>query len=194
VLLRKSEAATHHGHYPKPIGIRFSTRTGSESIWRIDTTGANAKQVTTNSPSYAYLAAGGNWVLYDRATQNKFTLWKASLDGGGSVQLNDEFLVCPALSHDGQWIAAFSSGEGPSKIAVVPASGGPTARVFDMPPKLISGLLRWTPDGHSITYIENRAGVSNLWSLPLDGSPPKQITDFKTGHVMENGWPWPAAR
>jgi hypothetical protein len=38
----------------------------------------------------------------------------------------------------------------------------------------------WLVSRWEITVIaDNRTGTSNLWSLPLDGGPMKQLTDFK---------------
>jgi len=39
-------------------------------------------------------------------------------------------------------------------------------------------------DGHTLTFINSVNGVSNIWSLPLDGSAPKQLTDFKTDLIF----------
>jgi hypothetical protein len=33
-------------------------------------------------------------------------------------------------------------------------------------------------------YIDTINGVSNIWLLPLDGRPPKQLTDFKTDEIF----------
>ena len=44
------------------------------------------------------------------------------------------------------------------------------------------------PDGQALAYIDTRAGVSNLWRLPLDSSPVKQITDFKTEQIFQFDW------
>ena len=44
--------------------------------------------------------------------------------------------------------------------------------------------LRWTPDARALTYIDTTGGVSNIWSLPLDGGAPKQLTDFKTDQIF----------
>jgi TolB protein len=172
--------------------VFISTRTGSPSIWRIDITSGDARQVTTDSPSYPYLASHGNWVIYGRATSGKLTLWKAPLDGGDSAQLADEIpgttSCCPALSPDGQWIAYFYQGEPASGIAVIPADGGPPTRTLGYPPTITWGLVRWTPDGQALAYIDTRAGISNLWRLPLDGGPVKQITDFKTEQIFQFDW------
>jgi Tol biopolymer transport system component len=50
------------------------------------------------------------------------------------------------------------------------------------------GAYRWAPNGKSITYIDNKEGVSNIWSAPLDGTAPKQITDFKTDTIFSFDW------
>jgi Tol biopolymer transport system component len=39
-----------------------------------------------------------------------------------------------------------------------------------------------------ITYIDNRRGVSNIWSLPLAGGSPKQLTDFTDDRISWFGW------
>ena len=42
---------------------------------------------------------------------------------------------------------------------------------------------RWMPDGHSIAYIVTRNGVSNIWSMPIGGGAPKQLTNFTTDQI-----------
>ncbi|MCA1600229.1 MAG: hypothetical protein LC776_00820 [Acidobacteria bacterium] len=71
-----------------------------------------------------------------------------------------------------------------TKLAIIPFEGGPPVKVFD----IISQLVRWTPDGRSLTYIVDRSGVSNIWRQPLDGGPPTQLTDFKTDRVFWFDW------
>lgn len=63
--------------------------------------------------------------------------------------------------------------------------GGAPIKVLDPP---VSARLRWMPDGRALCYIDIRKGVSNLWRLPLDGGPPKQITDFKTDQIFQFDW------
>ncbi|MDQ3714053.1 MAG: hypothetical protein M3388_17800 [Acidobacteriota bacterium] len=43
--------------------------------------------------------------------------------------------------------------------------------------------FKWSPNGKSITYL-NSEGIPNLWKLPLDGSPPQPITNFKSGRIF----------
>ena len=49
-------------------------------------------------------------------------------------------------------------------------------------------ILRWSPDGRELSYIVTRAGVSNIWSQPIDGGPPKQLTDFNSNLIFFYDW------
>jgi Tol biopolymer transport system component len=42
----------------------------------------------------------------------------------------------------------------------------------------------WMPDGRSIAYLDNGSGILNVWSQPLDGSAPKQLTNFKSEFII----------
>jgi len=50
---------------------------------------------------------------------------------------------------------------------------GPDARV--------AGAVVFTPDGRAVAYPILENGVSNVFVQPLDGSPGRQITNFKSG-------------
>jgi Tol biopolymer transport system component len=39
-----------------------------------------------------------------------------------------------------------------------------------------------------LTYVETRAGVSNIWSKPIDGGPAKQLTNFKSDRIFLHDW------
>jgi Tol biopolymer transport system component len=58
--------------------------------------------------------------------------------------------------------------------------------VLDLPQsyRQTNAGLRWTPDGRALTYVDTTDGVSNIWSLPLDGGKPVQLTNFKTDQIF----------
>jgi Tol biopolymer transport system component len=74
----------------------------------------------------------------------------------------------------------------PVRVAIIPFEGGDPVKVLDLPRTSFTGTpgLRWTPDGRALTYIDTINGVSNIWSLPLDGGKPLQLTDFKTDQIF----------
>ena len=48
--------------------------------------------------------------------------------------------------------------------------------------------LRWAPTGDALTYFREVNGVGNLWTQPLDGSPPRQITNFTSLQIFSYDW------
>jgi len=48
--------------------------------------------------------------------------------------------------------------------------------------------VRFTHDGKAVAYPFREQDVDNLWLQPLDGSPGKQITNFKSEHITDFHW------
>jgi Tol biopolymer transport system component len=72
---------------------------------------------------------------------------------------------------------------GTIKLAIFPRAGGQPSKTF----AYISGFAgdqRWAPDGRAIMYLVMRNGVTNLWAQPVDGSPPKQLTNFVSDRIF----------
>ena len=57
-------------------------------------------------------------------------------------------------------------------------------RLLDPDPR-ISGVPRFTPDSRAPVYPIHVNQTENLWLHPLNGSPGKQITNFKNGYIKE---------
>jgi Tol biopolymer transport system component len=118
-------------------------------------------------------------------------LKKMSIDGGEPVQLTDKGSTGgAAISPDGKMIAAqyVQQPDIPAKIAIIPIEGGEPVKLFDAswPPRI--PCIRWTADGRAVTYVANHDGVENIWSQPIDGGPPKQLTDFKSDEIFRFDW------
>ncbi len=43
--------------------------------------------------------------------------------------------------------------------------------------------LSWSPDGRAVIAKSDKGGVGNLWSFPIDGSSPKQLTNFTSNQI-----------
>jgi len=79
------------------------------------------------------------------------------------------------------------------KMGIFSFEGGNPIKVFPvqrsaLPPVPAPNYLRWTADGSAVLYLDTRDGVSNIWSQPLTGEPPTQITDFKTDRIFSFDW------
>jgi Tol biopolymer transport system component len=158
----------------------------------MDIDGSSLKQLTTSgNASQPTCSLDSRWVVYRIFSEKKATLWKVSMDGGEAVQLTDKNSIKPVISPDGKLIAYCYGDEKPNlyaKIALISFEGGSPIRVFDILPDANPATLQWAPDGSALAYVVKRSGISNIWSQPLDGGPPKQLTDFKADEIFYFDW------
>jgi TolB protein len=166
--------------------VFVSTRGDLRRVWRINLDGRSA-QPLTNGPidSYPIVSADGKWVFYSSQRRDRWTLWRVSIDGGNATQLSDKPASGPAVSPDGKFVAylfpdsvdAFAP---PNRIGVMPVEGGEPSKTFVIQGSgTVTTILKWSADGGSLLYTVNNTNVTNIWMQNLDGSPAKQVTDFK---------------
>ena len=154
--------------------VFVSDRKGSTNIWRMDRDGRNQAQLTHgNGEDFPECSPDGKWVVYNSV--GDMTLWKVPMDGGDPEQLTTRCLGMPAISPDGKLIA----GDDFRKTAIYPFSGGEPIKVLNT----WTLHCKWTRDGRALEYID-RSGYSNLYSQPLNGGPPKPLTDNKSDRIF----------
>ena len=86
----------------------------------------------------------------------------------------------PSFSPDGSTIAFVSTGSQPEPVGlgdvyVVPATGGTPRKLADTPDRSAS-ITGWSKDGRSVYVFESVRTERHLLALPVDGSPPRQLT------------------
>ena len=157
----------------------------------MDPDGGNLKRLTDGPGDiFPQSSPDGRWVVFYSTRSGALRLWKVSIDGGVLVQLSDQVMFNPTVSPDGSQIACFYRETQPNalinKIAIIPFAGGDPIKVLDLPQsyRQTQAGLRWTPDGRAVTYVDTIGGVSNIWSLPVDGGKSVQLTDFKTDQIF----------
>lgn len=55
-------------------------------------------------------------------------------------------------------------------------------RLLDMPLEA-KGAVRFVPGESAVAYVVSDKDVDNIWLQKLDGSTPRQITNFTAGHI-----------
>ncbi|HEX8139348.1 MAG TPA: winged helix-turn-helix domain-containing protein [Pyrinomonadaceae bacterium] len=172
--------------------VFVSWRTGTSHIWRMDADGGNLRQLTNNeAETYPDISPDGRFVVYLSAGQNRSSLWKVPVEGGEAVLLRDGWMMFPQVSPDGKLVACFYQDETTmgNKLALLPVAGGEPVRLIDLPQTVfLRAGLRWTTDGHALAYVDNRDGVSNIWSQPLDGGRPRRLTNFTSDKIFRFAW------
>ena len=162
-----------------------SNRGGGRNLWRMDLDGSNLKQLTTGSyvNSSPVLSPDGRWVIFTSQQSGKSSIWKVGTDGGSPVQVTDRVSQLPSISPDGKLIAYFYTDEQSNsqpKLTIISFEGGAQVKTIDLPRSVQPLAFAWMPDGRSIAYLDNASGTFNVWAQPLDGSSPKQLTNFKS--------------
>jgi eukaryotic-like serine/threonine-protein kinase len=172
-----------------------SDRTSLPHIWKMSIDGRNAQQLTNGAGEMdPFWSPDGHWIYYTSVVPfaGMTTVWRIPGEGGTAVQITDKFSEGSVVSPDGRLIASFFHGtEGsPAKIGILLAQGGDPLKLLPIPPLAASTYppFQWSRDGKSLIHVENRKGVSNLWTQPLDGSAPKQLTSFQSDLISSFAW------
>jgi eukaryotic-like serine/threonine-protein kinase len=155
--------------------VYVSTQTGIPLIWRMDIDGGNPKQLTTEFSVEPNISPNGQEVIYSAGVDSS-RIWKVGIDGGQPVQLTDKESRNAIFSPDGKHFACrwWETPKSQQKIAIIPSEGGKPVKIF----ALNAAEIRWMPDGRSFQYLVIKDGLSSVWSQPIDGGAPQQITKF----------------
>jgi len=164
--------------------VFMSDRAGAPHIWRMDIDGGNLKQLTDHHDEEdPVVSPDSQWVAYEMYL-NKSTLWKVGIDGGQPTQITDKYSENPVFSPDGKQIACLYLAQpaGSQTLAILPSEGGEPIKTLPFTGPITN--LRWTVDGRALVYGATRNGVTNLWAQPIDGSAPKQLTNFASERIF----------
>ncbi|MCM3902463.1 MAG: winged helix-turn-helix domain-containing protein [Pyrinomonadaceae bacterium] len=191
------QARVSRGLAVSPDGryVIFSAdQAGRFHVWRVGIDGGGLKRLTEGDGEiYPQVSPDGGWVVYQQGEGLVIpTAWMVSVHGGTPMRLVEPPAQRPTVSPDGKLVAYYYLDpdlEGSHwGIGLVPLGGGLRLKRFDFPPTVLSRAVRWSPDGRSLAYLNSPGGVSNVWLQPLDGTAPRQLTDFKDGRMKSFEW------
>lgn len=181
-----------HGMCLTPNGkfIFFTSwRSGKANLWRVDADGKNLIQLTNGeADANPVCTPDGQSVIYQRGILTQQQLWKVSINGGEPVKITDFRAKWGAISTDGKQISFFQMNDDKWTIGIVGVDGGEVLHRLDVPGILREKKIQWSPDNRSLFFIGANGNVGNIWSLPLDGSLPKQMTNFNSYWLTDFSW------
>ena len=163
----------------------------SSTIWRMDSDGSNPKQISDGRLDQRCRCSPDSRSVYYLDMANGSQLRKVAIEGGKSERVSDLFApygfdIAPngnlaafataASGSSSQMMLALVSVDSPQNTKLAPLQRAP------------DGPTRFTHDGKAVLYPFRDKLADNLWLQPLDGSPGKQLTNFKSEMIGDFGW------
>jgi len=161
---------------------------GVAHIWRMGADGANLKQLTQGefADGGPVCSPDGQWVVFNSWRTGQARLWKVSINGGEPAQISDQTFVATSFLPDGKLIFGtyFDAQVNPprQRLAIVSLETGQVVKVFDSPPRTRGWKMS---DERTLLYSETKNDIENLWSLPLEGGSPTQLTRFTSEQIFD---------
>lgn len=181
--------------------VYSSSKEKNLSLWRIDIDGKNPVQLTKPENGYdsrPQITSDSKTIIFERRNLDfsKSTLMKMPIEGGEPTPLvieDKQLQMLPQLSNDGKMLVYSTMNFDKANTRFdrfVRVMNINSAEIKDLKKEFNTYLgynYRFTPDGKNLTYI-NMKGVPNIFNIPLDGTEPKQITNFNSGHTINFAW------
>jgi TolB protein len=172
-----------------PLIIFNSNRNGRMHLWQLDSQTSQLRQLTFG-PAYdesPNVSSDGNWLVYTSWNANNPHLRGVSTKGGESWAIGNYTAQNPQLSPDGKWIVCLLQDPKTLKwlTAIVPSSGNGEPRIVDE----ARSLVRWVPHTNTLsTVTTDSKGISNVWTVPINGSTLRQLTRFDDEKILNFAW------
>ncbi len=161
-----------------------SNRSGSYQIWRIKLDGSEPLRVTQNEGGYPiYISKDGD-ELYFMSARLK-NLWKINVNGGTEQMILDKPVHGRAISPDGRFIANYDH-QDPPGIKVNSLDNSVAEHFLPLADKTMRPLrVQFSADGSSLIYAVRFQKKVSLWEHPIDGRPPKMLSDLGDSWIMD---------
>ena len=168
------------------------TRQGEAAQWVIHPDGSGLRQLIPSGIS-TYWSADGRWVYYVRIRNGTYCIEKVPIGGGAPVLVRSDNALAPTATDgsvlyyatflkggNGTWDFEFrkASPENGKYETVARITG---ARVPHEAPYFHMIL---SPDGKWLATPLTDGTTTNLWLLPANGGPMRQITDFGERSIL----------
>ena len=172
--------------------VFVSTRTGAPCLWKMDSDGGNLMQLTRDGSVFRpQITPDGKFVVYQSFLTTGVAIFAVGLEGGEPTRIQESAFY-PSISPDGKSVAVLRERRDPPSfyVDIIPLTGGPPIKEFDIPLPDLNVPPAWSPDGKGLVYLDTRDGVWNLWMHTLSESDGKRklLTNFTSDRIFAFGW------
>ena len=168
-----------------------STRGGSPGLWMMDGDGGHQRRLTSGVDHRPSISRDGRILVFQRGgtlDATRFTLWRLPIGETSPAEVAPYHSMRPALSPDARSIAHYRMTAEAWMLAITPISGGAPAHMLPISATHAARVVRWSPDGRALAFIDGAGGASNIWLLPLDRGPARKLTNFSDGRITTFDW------
>jgi Tol biopolymer transport system component len=172
-------------------GTTFVFIRGTEGLWRADADGRPPRQLVTGEGLAVEprITPDDRSVIFLSSRSGVMSPWIVPVGGGEPTEIVRGNTAILDVSRDGRRLLFGSGDERNAPIVVtcdLPACTNRHDHAF--PPNYTGGRgrIRFMPDGQGIAYVGGR-GATNLWTMPLEGGTPTQLTHFADEAVETDG-------
>jgi Tol biopolymer transport system component/DNA-binding winged helix-turn-helix (wHTH) protein len=167
-----------------------SSRGEARGIWAMNGDGSHQRRLTTGTDVRPSVSRDGALMVFQRGAVDTtpFTVWRLPIGQHEPVQLSDHHAMRPVISPDNQSVAHYLMTAEAWMLAMTPTAGGPPERTIPISQTHAARVVRWSPDGRALAYIDGVGGASNIWVQPLDGASAYRLTNFTEGRITTFDW------
>lgn len=168
----------------EPI-VFIHTQQGRTGEWLVSPDGSNLRQLVPLG-SGAVWSPDGRWLYY----QAERCIDRVPVVGGPALQVRCDDSPAPqSLSPDGSTLYYANGTIGDIEILSARPENGPSDLLARIPSsRLPLGGWVWqlvlSPDGKWLAAPFLDRGTANLWAMPADGGPMRQLTDFGQRSIL----------
>lgn len=163
-----------------------STRSGTAAIWAMPLEREQPRRLTHGADRWPSFAPDGQWVAFQRgmADTSVEAAWRVALDEGDAEQIGPAHSLRPVVSPDGRSIAHYWMHTEAWAVALTRVGEKLPTLVLPVSKTHGSRVLRWTPDGRHLLFIDSAGGTRNIWQMSIDGGPPRRLTTLGDGRLV----------
>ena len=183
-------AEFHPAISPDGRTIVFASTGTASGLWAMSADGRERRRLTTGGDSHPVFFPDGAAVAFQRMTVDSlpFTVERVGINGGAVTQIGPNHTMRPAVSPDGRFVAHYWMTPEVWRLGVTRVGEPLPARSLALRPTHSGRVVRWSPDGAALAFIDGEGGAWNIWTQALEGSPARRLTHFTEGRIAAFDW------
>jgi len=180
----------HPAVSPDGRTIVFASTGTASGLWAMSADGRERRRLTTGGDSHPTFFPDGAAVAFQRMTVDSlpFTIERVAIGGGATTQIGTNHTMRPAVSPDGRFVAHYWMTPEVWRLGVTRVGEPLPSRSLALRPTHSGRVVRWSPDGAALAFIDGEGGAWNIWTQALDGGPARRLTHFTEGRIAAFDW------